>query len=393
MQEKDLTDISTKKKNVITTNDSATWKRILVDLLKNSDIQFDGPNDWDIQVMNEGFYKRVLVEGSLGLGESYMDGWWECKRLDLLSYRILKNKIELPTNWSDIFRIAIQYVYNLESKARALIVGSKHYNTGNDIFEATLDPMYMQYTCGYWKDAKNLDESQEHKLRLVCEKLGLKPGMKLLDIGCGWGGLAYYAAKNYKVSVVGITISVEQLKYAEEKCKGLDVEFVVSDYRDLNGYQFDRMTSIGMIEHVGPNNYRNFFEVARRNLKDDGIFLLHCLGGTKPTKICDEWTAKYIFSMGVSPSISGITSASELLFNLEDLHNFGADYDRTLVAWYENFNKNASSLDTSKYDDRFKRMWTYYLLMCAGGFKSRSLNLWQFVFTPHGFDGGLRVAR
>lgn len=144
-----------------------------------------------------------------------------------------------------------------------------------------LDP-YMQYSCAYWKDAETLDDAQQAKLDLICRKLELEPGMRVLDIGCGWGGLAYYMAKNYRVSVVGVTISAEQQKMAQERCADLDVTILLRDYRDLHE-SFDRIVSVGMFEHVGPKNYATYFDVVDRNLKPDGRFLLHTIGSKKPT--------------------------------------------------------------------------------------------------------------
>ncbi|KAF2073144.1 hypothetical protein CYY_005533 [Polysphondylium violaceum] len=370
----------------------AHWKRMLDNLLKKAEIVLNGPNEWDPQIYNDAFYKRVMVEGSLGLGESYMDGWWDCKRLDIMFTKIFREGIELPKNLNDIFRIAVYSVFNLQTKIGALKVAKEHYDLGNDLFEGMLDPN-MQYSCGYWKDAKNLNEAQEAKLKLICDKLCMKPGMTLLDIGCGWGGLACYAAKNYGVSVTGITISKEQQIYAQERCKDLPVEIKLVDYRDPLNKKFDRVVSVGMLEHVGSRNYKIYFETARKNITDDGIFLVHTIGNRKPVTHTDAWIAKYIFPHGCLPSISGLASVFEDHFIVEDLHNIGQDYDPTLMAWYENFIAIYPSLDHNIYNERFKRMWTFYLKACAGCFRSRDLQLWQFVLTPKGYEGGLRVPR
>jgi len=367
------------------------WKRILEELLEKTDVKFNGPNDWDIQVHNEALYKRVLMEGSLGLGESYMDGWWDCKELDTMVCKVTRAKIDLPKSWNDIFRIAVSHIFNFQTKIRSLKVAREHYDLGNDLYQLMLDPN-MQYSCGYWKDANNLVEAQEAKLKLICDKLVLKPGMKLLDIGCGWGGLAAYAAKNYGVSVVGITISKEQQALAQERCKGLDVEIKLIDYRDLE-MKFERVVSVGMVEHVGPKNYKTYFQCVKKNITPDGIFLLHTIGSKLPVTACEPWINKYIFPNGALPSISGLSTAFEEYFLCEDLHNIGQDYDPTLMAWYSNFIEHYPSLDQTKYNDRFKRMWTYYLKACAGSFRARSIQLWQFVLTPNGFEGGLRVPR
>ncbi|MDU4094989.1 MAG: cyclopropane fatty acyl phospholipid synthase, partial [Pantoea sp.] len=271
------------------------WYRIVHELLEMADIEINGKRPWDIQVNNPDFFKRVLQEGSLGLGESYMDGWWDCERLDIFFQRVLKHQLDqkLPHHFKDTLRIAAARLTNLQSKKRAWMVGKEHYDLGNDLFSLMLDP-FMQYSCGYWKSAQTLEEAQQAKLTLICEKLKLKPGMKLLDIGCGWGGLAEFAARHYGVTVDGVTISAEQQKMAQQRCAGLDVNILLQDYRDLDN-QYDRIVSVGMFEHVGPKNYATYFNVVDRNLKPDGLFLLHTIGAIKTDMHVDPWIDKYIF--------------------------------------------------------------------------------------------------
>ena len=368
------------------------WYLIVEEMLAAAGIAINGNNACDLQVHNPGLFKRILQEGSLGFGESYMDGWWDCERLDTLFTRILHFGVDerLPKHLTDIARIAYARLFNRQSRKRAWQVGKEHYDIGNDLFRAMLDP-YMQYSCGYWKDAETLEQAQLAKLKMICEKLQLKPGMSLLDIGCGWGGLAQYAAENYGVSVYGVTISAEQQKLAQERCQGLDVEILLQDYRDLNR-QFDRIVSVGMFEHVGPKNYDTYFSVAERNLKPDGLFLLHTIGANQTNLHVDAWIDKYIFPNGCLPSVRQISEASEKRFVMEDWHNIGADYDRTLMAWYENFKRAWPQL-AEEYSERFERMFTYYLNACAGAFRARDIQLWQVLFSPKGVDGGVRVYR
>ena len=367
------------------------WYRIASEMLGRAGISINGPAPSDIQVKNPHFFKRVLQEGSLGLGESYMDGWWECERLDTFFTKVLQAGLEdqLPHHLKDTLRIASARVFNLQSKKRAWIVGKEHYDLGNDLFTRMLDP-YMQYSCAYWKEAQTLEQAQEAKLDLICRKLQLKPGMRVLDIGCGWGGLASYMAKNYNVSVEGVTISAEQQKLAQKRGEGLDVKIRLQDYRDLHE-QFDRIVSVGMFEHVGPKNYATYFSVVDRNLKPDGLFLLHTIGSKRTDENVDPWINKYIFPNGCLPSVRHIASASEPHFIMEDWHNFGADYDTTLMAWHARFLQSWPEI-AQNYSDRFKRMFTYYLNACAGAFRARDIQLWQVVFS-RGVDGGLRVAR
>ncbi|WP_200551816.1 cyclopropane fatty acyl phospholipid synthase [Kosakonia sp. LAM2021] len=367
------------------------WFRIANELLGRAGIRVNGPAASDIQVKNPDFFKRVLQEGSLGLGESYMDGWWDCPRLDIFFTKVLRAGLEnqLPHHLKDTLRIAGARLFNLQSKKRAWIVGKEHYDLGNDLFTRMLDPQ-MQYSCAYWKDAETLDDAQRAKLRLIGEKLTLKPGMRVLDIGCGWGGLAQFMAQNYGVSVVGVTISAEQQKLAQKRCEGLDVDIRLQDYRDLDE-QFDRIVSVGMFEHVGPKNYATYFRVVDRNLKPDGIFLLHTIGSKRTDHNVDPWINRYIFPNGCLPSVRQIADASESHFVMEDWHNFGADYDRTLMAWYERFLAAWPEI-ADNYSERFKRMFSYYLNACAGAFRARDIQLWQVVFS-RGIEHGLRVAR
>lgn len=361
-------------------------------LLQPTGIEINGKNPWDIKIKNPKLYDRIKSQGSLGLGESYMDDWWDCEKMDDFFYRVLSHNLDakiglsLPIVWA----IVKARIFNLQAIKRAFQVGEKHYDTGNDLFSLMLDKD-MSYSCGYWKNAKNLDEAEEAKLDLICKKLKLKKGQRILDIGCGWGAFAKHAAKNYGVSVVGVTVSKEQLKLAQEKCQGLPVEFRLQDYRTLNE-KFDHIVSIGMFEHVGNKNYKTYFDVAKRCLKEDGLFLLHTIGSLQTGGGTEPWTEKYIFPNGQLPSLKTITKKVEGLFVIEDIHNFGADYDKTLMAWHDNFVKNWPKLK-NKYGQRFYRMWRYYLLSCAGAFRARQLQLWQIVLSLNGVKGGYKSIR
>jgi cyclopropane-fatty-acyl-phospholipid synthase len=355
-------------------------------ILNIAGIKVGGKNPWDIRVHNDEFYRRVLSQGSLGLGESYMDGWWDCDRLDEFFDRVLSAKLEKRVSSKGAAVLFLKAkLLNLQNRKRARKVGEQHYDVGNELYRGMLDKR-MTYTCGYWKDARNLDDAQEAKFELVCKKVGLKKGMKVLDIGCGWGSFAKYAAEKYGVSVVGVTISKEQVKLGSELCKGLPVKIRLQDYRDVKE-KFDVVVSLGMFEHVGSKNYRIYMEKVSDCLKDDGLFLLHTIGSVNPKGGTDKWMDKYIFPNGFLPSVKQIAAASGGLFVLEDWHNFGTDYDKTLMAWYNNFRKSWNKIK-GDYDERFKRMWEYYLLSCAGCFRSRKTQLWQIVFSKGGVKGG-----
>jgi cyclopropane-fatty-acyl-phospholipid synthase len=368
------------------------------EILSKAGITVNGPALGDIQVHNERLYDRVFTGGTLALGESYMDEWWDCDDLSVFS-----NKVMLvdPSSLDGVVKAGIllqslrSSIMNLQSKTRAFQVGEKHYDIGNDLYERMLDKR-MIYSCGYWKHAKDLDEAQEHKLDLICRKIGLKEGDSVLDIGCGWGGFAKFAAQRYGARVVGITISKEQAALARERTQGLNVEIRLQDWRDLSDEKFDHIVSVGMFEHVGPKNYRPFFQKAREVLKDDGLFLLHTIGGNILGTHADPWIDRYIFRNGVLPSGPQIAQALDQsprdpLFVMEDWHNFGADYDTTLMAWHHNIEHVWDALP--QYDKRFQRMWHYYLLMCAGTFRARKTHLWQLVLSKQGVPGGYNSHR
>ncbi len=272
-------------------------------LLAKADVRINGGRDWDIQIHNDGLYERVIQEGSLGFGEAYMDGWWDAEKLDEFFTHILSAELqhEVTLSWPMLKTFAKSWIKNPQSARQSFEVGELHYDTGNDLFEAMLDKR-MVYTCGCWEGADNLDEAQENKLELVCNNLQLKSGQHVLDIGCGWGSFAKYAAEKYDVKVTGLTVSREQQQLARERCEGLPVEIRLQDYRKVND-QFDRIVSLGMFEHVGEKNYRTYMRVASRCLKDDGIFVLNTIGGNTSVHNTDPWIEKYIFPNSMLPSI------------------------------------------------------------------------------------------
>lgn len=367
-------------------------KQIIESLLNGTGIAINGNSAHDPQIHNEGFYGRVLRQGSLGIGESYMDGWWDCERLDQFFDKILRANLDakIKWNWNIIFKIAWNFVSNMGEKSKAFEVGEKHYDIGNDLYRAMLDKRLI-YTCGYWGNAKNLDEAQEAKLDLICKKIGLKPGQRVLDIGSGWGSFMGYAAEKYDVSAVGITVSKEQKELADKLYKNFPVETRLQDYRDIDE-KFDHVVSLGMFEHVGYKNYRAFMKVVYNALEDDGLFLLHTIGGNRSVRRGEPWLDKYIFPNGMIPSIAQISKSIEGLFVMEDWHNFGADYDKTLMAWHKNFENNWDRIK-SNYNEKFYRMWKYYLLSCAGSFRARKNQLWQIVLSKKGVPGGYKSIR
>jgi cyclopropane-fatty-acyl-phospholipid synthase len=366
-------------------------KEVVATLVAKAGVVINGDNPWDMQVHNEDLYSRILRQPFLGLGESYMDGWWDAPRLDEFFFRTLRADLEKEIKTVGLLMHYLKAsVFNYQTKSRSLVVAQKHYDVGNDLYERMLGKS-MAYTCGYWKDAKTLDEAQMAKYDLICRKIGLQPGMKVLDLGCGFGGFLKYAAEHYGISGVGVNISKEQVKSAQESCKGLPIEFQLIDYRDVKG-TFDRVVSIGMTEHIGHKNYRGFYELVHERLNDDGLFLQHTIGSHVSKTATDPWTNKYIFPNGHLPSIKQLGEAMENLFVMEDWHNFGADYDKTLMAWFENFDQHWPEI-SANYGETFYRMWKYYLLSCAGAFRARDNQLWQIVLSKEGVPGGYRSIR
>jgi cyclopropane-fatty-acyl-phospholipid synthase len=367
---------------------------ILKKVAAQTGICFNGQAPWDIQILDDRAYGLILTRGSLGFGEAYMDGLWECERLDQLFHRLLSFDVNHSLGGGTWLRLAAevlrQRLFNLQSGPRAFQVGEKHYEIGNDVFQAMLDPT-MSYSCAYWKEAGDLAQAQLDKLDLACRKLELKPGDQLLDIGCGWGGLARHAAEQYGVEVVGITVSKEQQALAREHCAGLPVRIELMDYREITG-AFDKVVSIGMFEHVGPKNYAAYFDTVRRVLKGEGLFLLHTIGSHSRSSRTDTWIDRYIFPNGWIPAARQITHALEDRFLIEDWHNFGPDYERTLMAWWARFDQAWPSLE-AKYGQRFYRMWKYYLMCSIGFFRSRQGQLWQLVLSQRQRPGIYRSVR
>ncbi len=343
-------------------------------------VEIDGPNAWDIQVHHEDFYSRVIACGSLGLGESYMDGWWDVRDLDGFIYRLLAaNLDDRVSAWRDVFAGLTATFLNLQRRSRAFDVGDRHYNLGNEFYEGMLDRR-MIYSCAFWEGAHTLDEAQEAKLALTLGKLGLRPADRLLDVGCGWGGALKFAAEKYGITGVGVTIAEEQAAYARRSCEGMPIAIRLQDYREMRE-KFDHAFSIGIFEHVGVRNYRQFMRVVRRCLHPRGRFVLHTIGGFRSINHTDPWIHKYIFPNSMIPSRAQIERAIDGVFTVKAWQSIGEHYERTLLAWRANFERSWLRR-TSRHEDRFRRMWHYYLSACAGAFRARKLDVWQVVLEP-----------
>ncbi len=358
------------------------------------EVTIDGERPWDILVRDRRFFRRVVAEGSLGLGESFVEGWWDCEDLGELHYRIALHNAEarIKKSWNLIYQGLKARLLNLQSRRRSSIVANLHYDVTMDHYRSMTDP-WITLSCGYWKEARNLTEAQEAKLGLICRKIRLSGEDRVLDIGCGFGSFARYAAEKYGCRVVGVNISGEQVRAARELAGDLPVKFIECDYRDtdafLKGEKFDKVVSAGMFEHVGYKNHHAFMEAAHHCLKDHGLFLLHRVGSNVSRHQHYPWFVKYIFHNGLLPSIAQIGRAFEGLFVMEDWHNFGPDYHKTLYAWYENFDRAWAK----PKDDEIYRMWKYYLLSSAGGFKARTRQLWHLVLSKGGMMDGYTSVR
>ena len=356
------------------------------DLLARAGITINGKQPWDLQVRDPRAYERLLRHGSVGFGEAFMDGSLDCERVDLLAERVyrtaLLERIEVKTALLHALKV---WLNPFGSRSRSFEIGEYHYDTGNDLFQVMLDP-YMIYSCGYWQRAQTLDAAQRDKLELICRKLQLQPGMRVLDIGCGWGGLARYAAERYGVTVVGISVSQEQIELGRRLSAGLAVELRYVDYRDLDE-TFDRVVSVGMFEHVGRRHYPAFFAACDRCLKPSGIMLLHTVGYLKEEAI-NPWYDKYVMPGVEFPTVANIIDSAGRNLVLEDFHTWeGGHYDKTLMAWFERFDAGWGELKQN-YGEVFYRMWKLYLQGCAGAFRAERMRVWQLVFSKGGIPGG-----
>jgi len=372
-------------------------KSTLAAMFAEAGITINGDKPWDLQVHDERLYSRLARGRTLAAGESYVDGWWDCRQLDELFNRALaKDMDQRLYSLSFAWQRLLNSIFNQQTPVKSREVANVHYNLGNDLYRAMLGES-MAYTCAYWSEADSLDAAQFAKYDLVCRKLGLKPGQKVLEVGSGFGGLAKHMAQHHDCEVVALSIANKPVEYARDLCKGLPVQFHLCDYRDIGTYnpgrvKFDRVVSVGVCEHVGYKNYRTLMETVRSQIQEDGLFLLHTIGGNESKNYTEPWIDKYIFPRGMLPSLKQLGASMENLFVVEDLHNFGADYDKTLMAWHGNFVDNWDRF-RSQYGERFHRMFSYYLLSCAGGFRARAMQLWEFVLSPHGVPGGYLTIR
>jgi cyclopropane-fatty-acyl-phospholipid synthase len=349
-----------------------------------------------LNVSDDSVWYDIITKANLGIAEGYMHGKIDVDPLPL--FLSLLNDTSIGTRRKEKFDVlgmvigAIEaptqmmgWLFNLQTKELSSRVTKQHYDAGNDLYEVMLGPS-MSYTCAYWKDAENLDQAQEAKFNLIMRKLELQPGMKVADLGMGWGTAAAYMHKHGKVNVTGVSLSEKQVEWAQNNLVKDGLRFIWSDYRehcedpDIVG-TYDRIYSIGMFEHIGPKNYEPFFKCIKALLKPDGLAVVHTIGEPDFVAASDQFLEKYIFPGAVIPTLPMATKAFEHHFILEDFQNFGHDYSKTLAAWHVNslkfFRENPNA-----YSPEFQRMWEYYLKMCEALFELRINQLWHFVLSP-----------
>ena len=364
-------------------------KELVIKKLKECSITINGNKPQDIIVKNDAFYSMVLNEGDLGLAESYMANYWITKNLYQTLYYLIKNQDKLNSvmnlNIKDIFSYLNNYLFNQQKILDAELNVKKHYDIGNDLYTRMLD-RNLQYTCAFFQGTDDLNIAQEQKMRLIGQKLNLKRGQIVLDIGCGWGGLVNYLSSTFDVKVVGITLSKEQIKYAQKRYgSNKNASFLFMDYRKIpKNMIFDRIVSVGMLEHVGDKNYDAYFKVVHDHLKQDGIALIHSIGCYSSSNLNDKFIQKYIFPGGVIPNFKQLSDVIPKYFQIQDWHNFGKYYAKTLKAWYKNINEKWHEIP--QYNEKFRKMWNFYLLACAVVFDLCHLQLWQILITKSCID-------
>jgi cyclopropane-fatty-acyl-phospholipid synthase len=357
-------------------------QRVIESILEPQDIHINGNRPWDMVVRDERVFRDIVTRGSLGLGNAYTQGWWDSPALDEWMYRVsqspaLRSARTLTHIIPNALATASEFLYNTQSLPRSQHVLKKHYELNLPLFANMLDPL-MQYSCAHFGNTKTLPEAQVEKLDLIARKLEISERDTLLDIGSGWGGLAKYFSENKGCSVTGINISQKQIQFSEKFAPSQKVSFQNRDYRQIEGI-FDKVVSVGMFEHVGPQNYRAFMKSAHKALRPGGLLLIQSITKSTSDKICDPWIKRNIFPNSHIPSLAQVSAAAEDLFVLESVQNIGEHYDKTLMCWHKNFTKNWEKISPS-FDSAFQRKWTYYLLTCAGVFRARELGCCQVLF-------------
>ena len=352
-----------------------------------------GERNVTVRVLRERMFRAIAAAGNLGLGEAYMDGDFEVEvgTLEDFVAILLRNRLDeaIKTDPMVLLRVLLQ-------RAQAVLRGKRdnihrHYDLGNDLFESFLDSS-LTYSCGYAHTIDDdVDQLQRQKLDRICQKLRLRRDETLLDIGCGFGGLLLHAAQNYGIRGKGITISDEQYKLGNARIReaGLDnrIQIVSEDFTRGSG-QYDKVVSVGMMEHVPRKEYGAYFRQIRARLREGGLGLVHALGCNAARNVHDPFIQKYVFPASNQPRLSEIARGLERnKLAILDVENMIRHYALTGRRWLERFEQNASRLDASKYDERFKRMWRYYFACgIAATDNGSDTALYQVLFTTYRAD-------
>ncbi len=340
-----------------------------------------------LKLLNKKLNYKLLFNPDISFPEAYVNGEIKIENGTLLDFLNLtfKNLGPGEINTSGYFVKKFLHAYrfftnfNLPLKSKKNV--EHHYDLGEELYNLFLDKKFRMYSCAYWKSPEeSLEQAQQNKINHIIKKLDLRAGQKVLDIGCGWGGLCFEMAKQSKCEVTGITLSKNQYEYCVKKSKELKLDnqchFELLDYRHLNG-KFNRIVSVGMVEHVGRKFYKTFFKKINELMTDDGLSLIHTIGSTQPKGPPQPWISRYIFPGGLVPSASDLIDAVEKTdLILTDMESLIRHYDKTLKAWLVRFLENR---DRAKkmYDERFCKMWEFYLASCSAAFKYRDLLVYQ----------------
>ena len=340
-----------------------------------------------LKIMDKKLNWKLLINPDLSFPEAYMKGDVKIENGSLLDFLNLTfenlGRSEVNTSGYMIKKFLHMWRfftnYNLPIKSKKNV--EHHYDIGEDFYDLFLDPKTRQYSCAYWKSPnETLEEAQQNKINHIIKKLDLRPNQKVLDIGCGWGSLCFEIAKQSECEVTGVTLSKNQYEYCKKKAKELKVDnqcyFKLLDYRHLEG-KFNRVVSVGMLEHVGRKFYKTFFKKINSLMTDDGLSLIHTIASTDPKGPPQPWIQKYIFPGGLVPSGSDLIDAIEKTgLVLSDMESLIHHYDKTLKAWLQSFLNNR---DRAKkmYSEHFCKMWEFYLASCSAAFTYRDLLVYQ----------------
>ena len=363
----------------------AESKQYIIGLPKNKD-------PIKIRLLDKKLHYKLLFRPDLYFGEAYSNGTIVVENgsltnfLDLALMNIGRNELNFFSKLLNKFSGTYRYLTNFNFIKKSKMNVAHHYDLSNELYDLFLDPK-KQYSCAYFKNENDsLETAQNNKIQHIIKKLNIRPNQKVLDIGCGWGSLAIDIAQNTKCEVTGITLSENQFNYCVKKAKKLNLEnqvtFKLIDYRQLNE-KFDRIVSVGMFEHVGRKFYKNFFKKIENLLSKDGISLIHTIGSVNPPRDPHPWITKYIFPGGYTPSLSEVTAPIEKAgLVVSDIEVLRMHYSHTLRHWKENCLANKEKI-TEMFDEKFFRMWEFYLASCESAFKWGDQVVYQFQLTKN----------